>query len=132
MLLLSEIGFFIPIIMDILTDSVMTNEFHLDFPNISAMGVFLIHLGGARVIVDIIFNKNDTNLFDRIKTLVKEYWPYIRKNIFSSIIIAITAFVSIMLFSNILSWCLGITASTSSFFSLYIYDITKVILCKKI
>jgi hypothetical protein len=37
-----------------------------------------------------------------------------------------------MLFSNILSWCLGITAYTSSFFSLYIYDITKVILCKKI
>ena len=36
-------------------------------------GVFFIHLEGARVILDILFNKNDTSLFYRIKTLVREY-----------------------------------------------------------
>ena len=70
---LDTLGLFIIIVIYTLTDSVMTAELHTNFPNLSNIHIFLIHLGIARIIIKIIFTKNEGSIFDRLKTIVKKY-----------------------------------------------------------
>ena len=55
---LDTLGLFIPMAVYTLTDSVMSPEFNMDYPNLAHIDIFLIHLGTSRIIIGIIFTKN--------------------------------------------------------------------------
>ena len=125
---LGLLGLFIFIIFDTLTELVMTTEFHTNYQNLSQIDIFLIYLGTARIIFDIYFTKNKGSYFDRIKTILKKYWPYLKQNPFFYIRIGIAVWLLVIISTNLYCWYLGVTLCTSSFFTFYIFILTKVIL----
>jgi hypothetical protein len=66
---LVEISF---IILNTLTESVLTPEFQTNYPNISHTSIFFLHLGIAMILLNIYSSDNNSSSFDRLKITVKE------------------------------------------------------------
>lgn len=111
-----------------LINLVMTHEFHTNYPNLSKIHIFLICLGTARFIIGIFFNQNKSSYFDEIKNIVKERWPYIKQNKGFCLSIGIAVCLLVIISTNLYCWCLGLILCTNSYFTFYIFLLTKLIL----
>jgi len=109
----------------------ITPEFNMNYPHLSETNIFILYTGTARITIGILLSKKD-RFFDRIKKILYMVLPYLKKNPLFCLAIGIAAFLSIIIFSNICCWCLGVTPCTNSFFSFYIFILTKMILINSI
>ena len=114
----------------------MTPEFMMNYPHLSQIDIGVICLGAARILFNICLPpspaKDAKGYFFRIKKIFSIYWPYFKKNILYSLVAVIVIYVLFTAFINVFCVCLGITPNTNSFFSFYIFILTKVILINSI
>jgi hypothetical protein len=109
----------------------ITPEFIMNYPHLSETDIFLLCTGTARIIIGILLPKKHM-FFDKIKKIISMVLPYLKKNPLFWLATGIAAFLSLIIFSNVCCWCLGVTPCTNSFFSFYIFILTKVILINSI
>ena len=111
-----------------LTDLAMTVEFHVNYPHLSEIDVVLLCIGTARIIFGILFTKNEISYFSRIKKIIYEFLPYLKKNPLYYLAVGIAIYLLFIIFINLSCLCLGVTPCINDFFSYYIYIFTRVIL----
>jgi len=115
-----------------LIDLAITPEFNMNYPHMSETDIFILYTGTARIIIGILFTKKKRSYFSRIKEMIDKVLPYLNKNPLFWLATGIAAYILLIIFINLCCGCLGVTPCTNSFFSFYIFILTKVILINSI
>jgi len=73
----------------------------MNYPHLSEIDILLLYTGTARIIIGISFTKNEMSYFSRIKKIIYEFLPYLKKNPLYYLAIGIAIYLLFIVFINL-------------------------------